>query len=222
MDYLVIELFDKKTALSLRNSIYEDKDNWIDGKSTAGGHAKKVKNNFQLKTDSKTYIDVTNKVVSTLNNNSVFKRYSIPKKIHSTLLSRAVVNQGYGMHWDNAYMNGGNRCDLAFTLFLEDPNNYEGGQLYLETMPQARTVKLDPGQVIIYPCKTLHQVNKVTKGERIVCVGWIHSFVQDHEKRNTLFTIDSSIQSLLKHNELTDEFKNLYQCYNNLLRMFGE
>ena len=120
MDYIVVELFDKETALSMRDSIYADKDNWFDGKKTAGGHARKVKNNFQLSSDSEAYKNVTNNVVTKLIKNTLVKSYTIPKKIHSTILSRTELGQGYGMHWDNAYMNSGNRCDLAFTLFLEE------------------------------------------------------------------------------------------------------
>ena len=126
----------------------------------------------------------------------------------------------YGRHIDNPFMSSG-RSDLSFTLSLTDRNNYEGGELIIEEMNEDKSFKLNAGEIIIYPSTYLHSVKKVTKGERLVCIGWIESYVKSAEEREYLFDLDAGARGLLAKNGRSDELDLIFKSYSNLLRLLG-
>ena len=149
-----------------------------------------VKNNLQLNKKSLTAIKNSNDISNLIKTDSLITSYCLPKIIHGVMFSRTSTGQGYGMHIDNAYMSSG-RSDLSFTLFLSDSTEYKGGELSIQTMQETKEIKLSAGQIVIYPSTSLHSVKTVTQGERLVCIGWIQSYIASNEDRNTLFNLDA-------------------------------
>ena len=137
------------------------------------------------------------------------------------MFTKSLPGNGYGMHVDNPYMPSG-RSDLSFTLFLNEPENYEGGSLCIQTINETKQIKLSAGEMIIYPSTKLHSVSQVEKGERFVCVGWIQSYVQNNEDRSFLFGLDAGAKGLLAKHGRSDELDLIFQAYSNLLRRLGD
>ena len=136
------------------------------------------------------------------------------------MFSRTGVDQGYGMHVDNAYMRTG-RTDLSFTIFLSDPESYKGGSLIIQTIQKSEKIKLPAGHILIYPSTSLHAVEKVTHGERLVSIGWIQSHIKSSEDRTILFGLDAGAKGLLAKHGRSDELDLIFQAYSNLLRRLG-
>jgi PKHD-type hydroxylase len=197
---------------------------FIDGRITAGWHAKLVKNNTQLKKSSQLAQQLEKVVREALERNLLLKTAILPKIIHSIMFSRYEKGMTYGNHTDNAFMGKQNfwRSDVSFTLFLNDPTSYEGGELTIETMQGDRSYKLEAGSAIVYPSSFLHQVEPVTQGERLVAVGWIQSLVRDPAQREILFDIDTVRRSIFAKEGKTIEFDLLSKSHANLLRQWGE
>ena len=128
---------------------------------------------------------------------------------------------GYGSHIDNVFMSSG-RADLSFTIFLSEKNEYEGGELVIENLNSESKFKLHRGEIIIYPSTYLHSVKEVLNGERIVCVGWIESYVKSIEEREYLFDLDAAAGSLLAKYGRSDEVDLIFKSYSNLLRVIGD
>lgn len=210
-------------ALTIINQQLE-KAQFIEGKKTAGWHAATVKNNQQLSSQSPQAEILKNMVYNALENNSVFQMATLPRKIHSLLFSRYQKGMGYGSHVDNALMGSSNffRSDISFTLFLNSPSEYDGGELILEEMNGERSFKLEAGSLILYPSYTLHRVETVTSGVRKVAVGWVQSLVRDALNREILFELDTVRRSLFYKEGKTTEFDLLSKCHANLLRQFAE
>ena len=125
------------------------------------------------------------------------------------------------MHVDNAFMRTG-RTDLSFTIFLSDPDSYKGGSLCIQTIQENKKIKLPAGHILIYPSTSLHAVEKVTQGERLVSVGWIHSHVRSAEDRTILFGIDAGARGLLAEHGQSPQLDLIFQSYANLLRRLGD
>ena len=221
MDYLAIKLFEQEEALKIRDGLLSDTQNWYDGKRTAMGNAAKVKDNQQLEKTCPIFKKYQQIVLERMYTNLGIRSYALPKSIHGTIFSRTGVGQGYGLHQDNPYMVTG-RADLSFTLFLQKMEAYKGGELFMRSQPHTKLVKLEAGSAIIYPTDTLHRVNEVTEGERIVCVGWIHSNVPSHEDRVNLFNIDNSIAGIIQQFGRNNDTIRIQQAYSNLMRKLGD
>ena len=221
MDYLIHRLIDKENAGLLKNKLIGVKAEWEDGKRTAGKQAAKVKNNFQMKKDSQTSDNYSEKIISLLEADPLIKSYCLPKSFHGITFSRSLKDQGYGMHVDNAYMNSG-RSDLSFTLFISDKIDYEGGELCIQSIQEDKEIKLEAGEIVIYPSTSLHAVNNVKSGERIVCVGWIQSYISSNEDRSIMFGLDAGARGVLAKYGQTKELDLIFQAYNNLLRRLGD
>ena len=137
------------------------------------------------------------------------------------MCTKSIEGNGYGIHIDNPYMPTG-RSDLSFTLFLNEPKEYQGGELCIKTINKNEKIKLSAGEIIIYPSTQLHSVAEVKSGERFVCVGWIQSYIQSNEERNFLFGLDAGAKGLLAKHGRSDELDLIFQCYSNLLRRLGD
>jgi PKHD-type hydroxylase len=197
---------------------------FVDGKTTAGWHAKFVKNNMQLKSEATYASDLRELVKIALKRNALFQCALQPKIIHSMLFSRYENGMSYGRHVDNALMGNQEflRSDVSFTLFLSSPSTYKGGELVIESSDGDRTYKLEAGSAIVYPSSTLHQVEPVTEGVRLAAVGWVQSLVRDPNEREILFDLDTTRRSIFAKEGKTIEFDLISKSYANLLRKWAE
>ena len=221
MNYLTIPLLnDEETKILKSNLSSYDKD-WEDGKKTAGSLASKVKNNLQLNRNS----DISKKnagfIIKKILTTPLIKSFALPKKVHGIMFTKSAAGMKYGRHIDNAYMSSG-RADLSFSIFLNEKNSYEGGELSVETINTENKFKLNEGEIIIYPSTYLHSVEEITSGERLVCVGWIESYVKSIEEREYLFDIDAGARGILAKYGRSDELDLIFKSYSNLLRVLGD
>ena len=221
MEYLTNCLLDKSEALEIAQKLKNENSSWQDGKRTAGRLAAEIKNNFQLDKSSKISKEIKDLVLTKIISNPLIKSFTLPSLVHGVMFTKSLPGNGYGMHVDNPYMPSG-RSDLSFTLFLNEPENYEGGNLCIQTINETKQIKLSAGEMIIYPSTKLHSVSQVEKGERFVCVGWIQSYVQNNEDRSFLFGLDAGAKGLLAKHGRSDELDLIFQAYSNLLRRLGD
>tara|TARA_B100000963_G_scaffold272843_1_gene241019 strand:+ start:99 stop:764 length:666 start_codon:yes stop_codon:yes gene_type:complete len=220
MNYLTTPLLNDKEIKTLKKDLNFINETWEDGKKTAGSHAASVKNNLQLNRNS----DIAQKyaafIIKKMLSNPLIKSFSLAKKIHGIMFTKSSEGMKYGRHIDNAFMSTG-RSDLSFTIFLSKKSEYEGGELIVEDINNENKFKFDEGDIIIYPSTYLHSVNKVKVGERLVCVGWIESYVKSIEQREYLFDIDSGARGILAKYGRSDELDLIFKSYSNLLRVLG-
>jgi len=221
MNYLTHKLLNSEELEILRKNLEKDSLEWEDGKLTAGKHAAKEKNNLQLRRDSDLSIKFSGLITKKILSNELIKSFALPKKIHGTIFSKSKSGMKYGRHIDNAYMSSG-RADLSFTIFLNPKNKYEGGALSIMNLNSEEKFKLNAGEIIIYPSTYLHSVEEVRNGERIVCVGWIESYIKSIEEREYLFDLDAGARSLLAKHGRSDDLDLIFKSYSNLLRVMGD
>ena len=201
-----------------------DRAEFVDGKLTAGWHAKLVKNNQQLKAGT-SQKELKAKIRTALNKNALFQSAIRPKSIHSILFSRYDEGMSYDTHIDNALMSNNTglyRSDVSFTLFLNSPQDYEGGELIVEGVQEEQSYKLDAGSAVIYPSTTLHRVNPVTKGTRLVVVGWVQSIIKDASDRELLFDLETARRAVFAKSGKTPEFDLISKSVANLLRKWAD
>ncbi|WP_036484830.1 Fe2+-dependent dioxygenase [Myxosarcina sp. GI1] len=220
-------IFSIPNVLSLEElteiEIFLKQAEFVDGKLTAGWHAKLVKHNQQLKGNLQTQ-GLKAKIVAALKRNALFQTAVRPKQIHSLLFSRYEPGMSYDRHIDNALMGNDTmwRSDLSFTLFLSSPTDYQGGELVIEEAQDDRSYKLDTNSVIIYPSTTLHRVNPVTEGTRLVVVGWVHSLIRNAGDREILFDLETARRSIFASAGKTPEFDLISKSIANLLRKWAD
>ncbi|MEO8243268.1 MAG: Fe2+-dependent dioxygenase [bacterium] len=191
-----------------------------DGRATAGAQARLVKANDQALT-SPALDGILTKVETSLAANPLFRSAARPKALTRLILSRYRQGQTYGLHVDDALMQG-IRTDLSFTLFLSDPETYDGGALIIEDHFEARAIKPNAGDLILYPAATLHRVDAVTKGERLAVVGWLQSLIRDPARREVLFDLDQAVDACFATEGKSEQFDRLSKTKSNLLRMWAE
>lgn len=193
---------------------------YADGRKTAGWAAREVKRNEQVEAGPR--IDtIRNLVRKALMAHPLFVSFAQPKSITRMLVSRYTQGMEYGLHVDDALM-GGRRADLSFTLFLSEPDSYEGGELVMESVDGETEIKLAPGEVVVYPTAALHRVAPVTSGERIAVVGWVRSLVRRPDQREILFDLDRACRALFERDGKTAELDLLLKSKANLLRQWAE
>jgi len=197
---------------------------FVDGKTTAGWHAKVVKHNFQLKSEATYANDFKDLVKAALKRHIVFQMAVMPRVIHSMLFSRYEPGMSYGRHIDNALMGNQDflRSDVSLTLFLSPPSTYEGGELVIESTDAEQAYKLEAGSVIVYPSSTLHRVEPVTEGVRLVAVAWVQSLVREPSEREILFDLDTARRAIFTKQGKTIEFDLISKSHANLLRKWAE
>ena len=220
MNFLTCPLLLDEEIKILKANLSSKNDDWEDGKKTAGSLASKVKNNLQLNRNS----DISKKnagfIVNKLLTNKLIKSFALPKKIHGIMFTKSTKGMKYGRHIDNAYMSSG-RADLSFSIFLNKKNSYGGGELVVENINTENKFKLNQGEIVIYPSTYLHSVAEISSGERLVCVGWIESYVKSIEEREYLFDIDAGARGILSKHGRSDELDLIFKSYSNLLRVLG-
>jgi PKHD-type hydroxylase len=192
-----------------------------DGKNTATDQAKEVKNNEQMNVQSTEYMAVQQILLTAINHSPLFRNAVFPKNIYPFLVSKYTSGKGYGWHVDSPLMGNMMRTDIAMTIFLNDPSEYEGGELELQTHIGNTLYKLNAGDAICYPCTQVHRVREVLKGERHVAVTWIESQVKDAEERNILYNLFQVMNNLKVSPTHLAEQHSLQQSYSNLLRKWS-
>lgn len=200
---------------------------WADGRITAGTQSAQVKRNQQLPASDPTAIAIGQIILEALKHNALFFSAALPKQILPPLFNRYQSGMDFGSHVDNAVRHNpisGEyiRTDLSCTLFLAEPDSYEGGELVIEDTYGTHAVKLPAGDMILYPSSSLHHVTPVTQGERVASFFWLQSMIKDTEKRRLLFEMDITIQQLRHKQGDTAELITLTGIYHNLLRTWVE
>ena len=221
MNYLTHQLLNAEEINFIKEKLGQEIEGWEDGKNTAGSHASKVKNNLQLNRKSDISKELSLLIKKKILDDNLIKSFTLPKHIHGIMFTKSLKGMSYGRHIDNAYMSSG-RADLSFTIFLSEKKQYEGGELLIENLTSENKFRLNRGEIIIYPSTYLHSVKSVINGERIVCVGWIESYVKSIEEREYLFDLDAGARSLLSKHGRSDELDLIFKSYSNLLRVMGD
>jgi PKHD-type hydroxylase len=207
-----------------------DASAWEDGRSTAGAQSALVKRNEQLPPDSEIARKLGNRIVSALTANPRFLSAAIPLHIFPPLFNRYAASDGhhFGLHVDNA-VRGDRltglriRTDLSVTLFLSEPEEYDGGELVIEDTYGSHEIKLPAGDLVLYPASSLHLVTPVTRGVRVASFFWLQSMIRDTHARSLIYDLDTAIQALVERLGRDDpETVKLTSIYHNLIREWVE
>ncbi|HWO40573.1 MAG TPA: Fe2+-dependent dioxygenase [Candidatus Eisenbacteria bacterium] len=201
--------------------------NWIDGRVTAGFQSALVKRNRQLPEDSAEARELGDMILKALERNPLFITAALPHRVFPPLFNRYEGGETFGAHLDNAIRQIPGtpyrvRTDVSATLFLSQPEEYDGGELVIDDVYGSHSVKLPAGDMVVYPASSLHHVTPVTRGVRLASFFWVQSMVRDDGQRTLLFDLDVAInkvsQALPNHSAVVE----LTNCYHNLLRRFAD
>ena len=221
------EVFSKAEVAALRAQL--DAGPWADGNATSGHQSATAKKNLQLPEESDVAKEVSALVVQALNANPMFVAAALPHTIFPPLFNRYEGGDQFGLHVDNAIRQSRTsgairiRSDLSATLFLSEPEDYDGGELIIEEMYGSQAIKLPAGDLVLYPSKSLHRVTPVTRGARVSSFMWMQSLVRDDADRETLFRLDIATQRVASEKGPKDQAViELTGVYHNLLRRWTE
>jgi len=199
---------------------------WVDGRVTAGEQSARAKRNLQVPEDSETARELGELILGSLGRNPPFVSAALPLRVFPPLFNRYDAGHAFDTHVDNAIRFSGPqrfRTDVSATLFLTDPEAYDGGELIVEDAYGEHAIKLPAGDMILYPASSLHRVAPITRGSRWSAVFWAQSMVRSDEQRTLLYGLDNTIQALsLAVGQGDPQVVALTGTYNNLLRMWAE
>lgn len=205
-----------------------DAEEWEDGRSTAGAQSAEVKQNEQLPPDGKTSRELGRRVIGALAANLLFISAAVPLHIFPPLFNRYRPGKFFGEHVDNC-IRGDNltglriRTDLSVTLFLSEPDEYDGGELIIDDYYGSHRIKLPAGHLVLYPATSLHMVTPVTRGVRVASFFWLQSMIKDTHARRLTFEMDNALQQLMTRLGRNDpEVRKLTNIYHNLIRYWAE
>lgn len=219
MQMLIAGVLSPEDLIEVRQAF--EKAQFVDGRETAGWAAKTVKNNIQSKAGDPALNGVRTLVAERLKANALFQMAVRPKQMTPLLFAQYRDTMTYGSHVDDALMQGV-RTDISFTLFVEEPESYDGGELVIESTAGENPIKGPAGSIYIYPSTTLHRVDAVTRGVRRVAVGWVQSHVRNADQREILFDLDTARRALFAKSGKSQEFDQLSKSVANLLRLWSE
>ena len=216
------EVLSKEQLASFRAAL--DGATWVDGRATAGHQSARAKHNVQLAEDDPLSVRLGGVVLDALDRNPLFVSAALPRRVFPPLFNRYAEGQAFGVHVDNAIrvVKGAGvrlRTDLSATLFLSDPEEYDGGELSIEGGFGLQQVKLPAGHMVLYPASSLHRVEPVARGARLASFFWIQSMVRDDADRAVLFDLDQSIQRLAPEHPSAIALTGVY---HNLLRRWAD
>lgn len=201
-------------------------DAWVDGRATAGYQGAPVKRNQQIAEHSPVARELGDVIVGAIERHPLFISAALPNQVYPPLFNRYESGMTFGSHVDGAVRvlpNGVKlRTDVSATLFLCDPDEYDGGELVIEDTYGVHQVKLPAGHMIVYPATSLHQVTPVTRGTRLASFFWVQSLVRSDTQRALLFDMDTAIQRLNATGADEAARRSLVGCYHNLLRLWSE
>jgi PKHD-type hydroxylase len=195
-----------------------------DGKLSAGAAAQLVKNNQEI-ADENIISSLNNIVMNNVVRHPEYQHAALPHRIAAPFYARYEKGMEYGEHIDDPVMGIGTeryRSDLAMTIFLNSPEEYEGGELMIQTPYGEQTIKFNAGDAVLYPATTRHRVTKVTSGKRIVAVTWIQSLIRDNEQRDLLYQLGKTREKMLRKDPDANDTKRIDNTYVNLVRMWSE
>jgi len=198
---------------------------WQSGSNSAGLHAREIKANEEMDQQCQSWADINQMVVSQLYSHPQFQGMVLPSKVSAAFISRCRPGMYYGQHIDNPIMGGPNaryRSDVAITVFLSEPDSYDGGELSIQSRFGQVSIKLPAGSAVVYPASSLHEVTPVTKGERIVSALWAQSMVRDAQQRELLYDLDEVRQALNKTTPSAQVTQQTEHVYANLLRLWAD
>jgi PKHD-type hydroxylase len=198
---------------------------FVDGKLSAGMAAERVKENEELEQEPQLQQRLNRILMASVGHNARFRSFALPNRMADFIVARYQPGMHYGDHVDDPIMGSSGprfRSDISMTIFLNPPEDYEGGELVIRTSFGERQVKLPAGDAVIYPSSSLHQVAEVTGGERLVALTWIQSYVRDPEKRELLFELNQARETLLKEAPAADHSALVDRSYSNLVRMWSD
>jgi PKHD-type hydroxylase len=202
------------------------RSDWVDGKVTAGEQSARAKRNLQVPEDAPVSRELGEIILTALGRNPEFVSAALPLRVFPPLFNRYDAGMAFDTHVDNAIRFAGPvryRTDVSATLFLSDPDDYEGGELIIEDSFGEHAVKLPAGDMILYPASSLHRVAPITAGSRWASFFWAQSMVKSAEQRALLFNLDQAIQALsVRIGQGEPEVVSLAGTYNNLLRTWAE
>ncbi len=222
----VPDVLSKKDVAEFRRIMAAEQ--WEDGRSTAGAQSAQVKQNEQLPPDGETARKLGERVIRALTANLLFVSAAVPLRIFPPLFNRYGPGQFFGEHVDNCIrgdvLTGLRiRTDLSVTLFLSEPDEYEGGELVIDDYYGSHRVKLPAGHAVLYPSTSLHMVTPVTRGVRICSFFWIQSMIKDAHARRMTFDMDNALQVLVERLGRNDpEVRQLTNIYHNLIRYWAD
>lgn len=218
-----------REELATARSLLGPEAPWVDGRSSAGGQAVARKNNEQLAQDSDVSRQLQALVLGAVQRDPLFFSAALPRKIFNPLFNRySGTSNHYGAHIDGAVLHSRNppqwvRTDISCTLFLAEPDEYDGGELVIQDPQGEQRIKLPAGDLVLYPGTTLHQVTPVTRGARLASFFWVESMVRSGEQRRLLFEMDLALVKLRNaHGEQEPSVVQLTGTYHNLLRMWAD
>lgn len=208
-----------------------DRADWSDGRTTAGFQSARIKDNMQIPEGHPVAKELGDMILQALGKNPLFISAALPLRVYPPMFNRYSGGQHFGTHVDNSIRQipctpHRIRTDLSATLFLSNPEEYDGGELVVEDTYGGKSVKLPAGHMVLYPATSLHHVTPVTRGARVSSFFWIQSMVRDDGKRTLLFDLDMGIQRLnrdLAENESAQQSAiQITGVYHNLLRQWAE
>ncbi|KVL97380.1 Fe2+-dependent dioxygenase [Burkholderia stagnalis] len=201
-------------------------DAWVDGRATAGYSGAPVKRNQQIAEHSPLARELGDVILAALERHPLFISAALPNQVYPPLFNRYEGGMTFGSHVDGAVRvlpNGVKlRTDVSCTLFLSEPDAYDGGELVIEDAYGVQQVKLPAGDMVVYPATSLHQVTPVTRGVRVASFFWVQSLVRSDAQRALLFDMDTAIQRLNASDADAQARRSLVGCYHNLLRLWSE
>jgi PKHD-type hydroxylase len=204
-----------------------DRTEWVDGRVTAGVQSSRTKQNLQVPENAPAARELGDLILAALQRSPLFMSAALPLKVYPPMFNRYGGGHSFGSHVDNAIRQVPGsphrvRTDLSATLFLADPDSYDGGELVVADTYGAHSVKLPAGDLVLYPSTSLHHVTPITRGERIASFFWIQSLVRDDGQRTLLFDMDAAIQQLAADAPDHPSTVQLTGVYHNLLRQWAE
>jgi PKHD-type hydroxylase len=219
-------VLDAAQAQALRAELLAS-DAWVDGRATAGWQGGAVKRNQQIDERSQTAARAQAVVLEALQTHPLFISAALPNRVYPPLFNRYGEGMAFGPHVDGGVRLDPRtglklRTDLSATLFLSNPDEYDGGELEVADAYGVQAVKLNAGDLILYPATSLHQVTPITRGERLASFLWVQSLVREDSRRKILFDLDQAIQTLNLTGADEGARTSLVGCYHNLLREWSE
>ncbi len=218
------EVLDQATVADFRAQL--DAMDWVDGRQTVGAQGARVKQNQQLDVRSPVAVALGQQVLAALARHPLYFSAALPRRVVPPLFNRYAGGGQYGFHVDGSVRHEADgsllRTDLSCTLFLAEPEEYDGGELVVHDTYGQHEVKLPAGDLILYPSSSLHAVMPVTRGARVASFFWIQSLIRDDARRVQLFELDQTIQRLRARLGDEAEVLQLTNLYHNLLRQWSE
>ena len=201
-----------------------DRAAYADGRATAGGAGQSIKSNLQVQSMDQFGSQANQLVLQALQQHEEFKMYALPLKITNITFARYTEGMSYGNHTDNALNWTPQqviRSDLSFTIFLSDPDDYEGGELVANLHGEELAIKYGRGDMVIYPSGLPHHVNEVSSGVRQVAIGWAQSTILEQDHREILHAVYSTRNEILVREGRSEHFLRLDFAYSNLMRLWS-